>query len=49
VIQPSTEDVVRLEYYERSDAETALTGLRRVVELVGLALERNGTPVEQVE
>ena len=39
------EDVVPLEYYERSDAETALAGLRRVVELVGLAFERNGTPV----
>jgi len=39
------EDVVPLEYYERSDAEAALAGLRRVVELVGLAFQRNGTPV----
>ncbi|HLK10394.1 MAG TPA: HEPN domain-containing protein [Candidatus Binatia bacterium] len=40
------EDVVPLEYYERADADAALVALRRVLELVGKAFERNGTPVE---
>lgn len=39
------EDVVPLEYYERTDAELALRQLGRVLELVGGAFERNGTPV----
>jgi HEPN domain-containing protein len=39
------EDVVPLEYYERSDAEAALASLRDVLALVGIAFERNGTPL----
>ena len=39
------EDVVPLEYYERTDAELALHQLGRVLELVGSAFERNATPV----
>jgi HEPN domain-containing protein len=39
------EDVVPLEYYERSDADAALGSLREVLELVTRAFERNGTPV----
>lgn len=39
------EDVVPLEYYERSDADAALGSLREVLELVSRAFERNGTPV----
>ena len=39
------EDVVPLEYYERSDADAALGSLREVLELVSRAFERNGTPL----
>lgn len=39
------EDVVPLEYYERSDADTALSSLREVLEIIGHAFERNGSPV----
>ncbi len=39
------EDVVPLEYYERSDADAALASLLDVLEVVGLAFERNGTTV----
>ena len=38
-------DVVPLEYYERSDADAALAGLREVLELIGRAFARNGTVV----
>jgi hypothetical protein len=39
------EDVVPLEYYERSDAAVALASLREVLDLVGTAFARNGTPL----
>lgn len=39
------EDVVPLEYYERSDADAALASLREVLGIVGRAFERNGTVV----
>ncbi len=40
------EDVVPLDYYDADDADEALTALRRVLELVGKAFERDGTRVE---
>ena len=39
------EDVVPLEYYERSDADAALSSLQEVLRIAGVAFERNGTPV----
>lgn len=39
------EDIVPLEYYERSDADTALASLCDVLELIGRAFDRNGSPV----
>jgi len=39
------EDIVPLEYYERADADTALASLGEVLELIGRAFERNGSPV----
>jgi HEPN domain-containing protein len=39
------EDVVPLEYYERSDADTALASLFEVLEIVERAFERNRTPI----
>lgn len=43
------EDVVPLEYYERSDADAALESLWEVLDLVSRAFERNGTPVSADE
>lgn len=39
------EDVVPLEYYERSDADAALASLFEVLDIVARAFERNGTAV----
>ena len=38
-------DIVPLEYYERADADTALSSLGEVLELIGRAFERNSSPV----
>jgi hypothetical protein len=40
------DDVVPLEYYERSDADAALALLRDVLEIIGRAFTRNGTTVD---
>ena len=40
------EDVVPLEYYERSDADAARTHLLAVLEIVARAFERHGTVVD---
>jgi HEPN domain-containing protein len=41
------EDVVPLESYERSDTDTALSSLCDVRDVIGDAVERNGSPVPE--
>lgn len=39
------EDVVPLEYYERADADAALSSLHEVLDIIGRAFDRNGSPI----